>query len=325
VTPAEPTEARSLLSFSHAPYTATSDRVARSVALLGRRGYALPPDRLGALCLGGAVGEEDVRWAVAAGAELAIVHDLVVERHRIPKAGEIRARSLGHGTCADEYVRMTQRFVRALIAFAPFIRGVAIAGSLASGGFRDSDDVDLNLVVDDGHKHLAYVAVNVLGLLHALAHRSKPVDELTLRPIAPRLMTANLILERSQFLPLARQDEGMAFELMVSEPVYGLDVFREIIDANPRLLDHFPQLLQKAAPYLIEPAPRARLPRWLYPAGLDGAARAVGRAAWRYMQWTRRGRPDALARVEFVRETIRPYTLFDDLTARGEAQAAGGG
>jgi hypothetical protein len=29
------------------------------------------------------------------------------------------------------------------------------------------------------------------------------------------------------------------------------------------------------------------------------------------MQWTRRRHPGALARVEYVRSTMRPYTLFD--------------
>src|SRR5207244_6477501 len=119
------------------------------------------------------------------------------------------------------YLDLTLAFVRKLIAVAPFIRAVSIAGSLASGGFRASDDVDLNLVVDDGHRHLAYVVVNVLGLLHAMGHRGKPVDDLTRRPIAPRLMTANLILERSQCHPLVRQDEDMAFELLMSETVFG--------------------------------------------------------------------------------------------------------
>ncbi|HLZ94140.1 MAG TPA: hypothetical protein VKT20_02280, partial [Candidatus Dormibacteraeota bacterium] len=193
-----------------------------------------------------------------------------------------------------------------------FVRSVWIAGSLASGGFRESDDVDLNLVVDDGHRHLAYVAVNVLGILHALAYRSKPVDDLTRRPLAPRLMTANLILERSQLVPLARQDEGIAFELLMSEPVYGLELFREIVERNPRLLEHFPQLADKKAPYLIAPEPRPRVPAWLYPSALDGAARALGGGAWRCMQWTRRHHPEALARVAFVRETMRPYTLFDE-------------
>jgi hypothetical protein len=289
------------------------DRIARSVALLRRRGYALQPARLGELCLGGPVSEADVRWAAAASRELAIVHDLVLEGEKTGQAARIRDRATGHDARAGDYIAMTRRFVSTLVACAPFVRSVWIAGSLASGGFRESDDIDLNLVVDDGHRHLAYVVVNVLGVLHALAHRSKPVDDLTRRPVAPRLMTANLILERSQLAPLARQDEGMAFELMVSEPVFGAEVFREIVDRNPALLDHFPQLAAKRAPLLIEPAPRARLPRWLYPAAMDGAARAVGQAAWRYMQWTRRHRPEALARVAFVRETMRPYTLFDEV------------
>jgi len=281
------------------------------VALLRRRGYALTPDVLGALCVGGSMREDDVRWAVASAGDLTLVHDLVVAREGIPRLDEIRARAAGHESAASAYIGMTQSFVRTLVACAPFIRSVWIAGSLASGGFRDTDDVDLNLVVDDGHRHLAYVAVNTLGMLHALQHRSKPVDDLTRRPIAPRLMTANLILERRQTRPLDRVDAGMAFELMVSEPVYGLDVYREIVEANPALLEHFPQLSRRPAPFLIEPAPRARLPRWLFPAWADGAARALGGAAWRYMQWTRRHRPEALARVAFVRETMRPYTLFD--------------
>jgi hypothetical protein len=37
----------------------------------------------------------------------------------------------------------------------------------------------------------------------------------------------------------------------------------------------------------------------------------AGQAAWRWLQWTRRRRPEALARVAYVRTTMRPYTLFD--------------
>ena len=139
---------------------------------------------------------------------------------------------------------------------------MSIAGSLASGGFRASDDVDLNLIVDDGHRHLAYVAVNLLGLAHALRHRDKPVDDLTRRPVAPRLMTANLILERAQCLPLARQDEDMAFELLVAEPVFGLEPIDELIEANPGLVEHFPQLADKPAPLrdrACDTPPAARL------------------------------------------------------------------
>lgn len=254
--------------------------------------------------------ESDVRRSVASDPSLALADDLVLEQDSADQAPEIRRRSLAHQAESASYLGMTVDFVRTLVVVAPFVRSVSIAGSLASGGFRASDDVDLNLIVDDGRRHLAYVVVNLLGLVHALRHRSKPVDDLTRRPIAPRLMTANLILERSQCLPLARNDEDMAFELLVAEPVFGLDALREVLEANEGLVDHFPQLREKQALLLIA-APSRRLPRWLYPAWFDRPARLLGASAWRYMQWTRRHRPDALARVAYVRATMRPYTLFD--------------
>ena len=293
-----------------APATGVSDRVRRTVALLRRRGYALTPPRLAEICVGGPVAESEVRWAAAADPSLTLAEGLVVERVANDEAAAIRSRALGHRDAAAEYMEMTVGFVRGLVAVAPFIASVSIAGSLASGGFRASDDVDLNLIVEDGHRHLAYVVVNILGLLHAMRHRAKPVDDLTRRPVAPRLMTVNLVLERSQCRPLQRQDEDMAFELFMSEPLFGFDALREIVLDNPALTEHFPQLVEKRAPLLIS-TPR-RLSRKLYPPVLDGPARQIGRSAWRYMQWTRRHRPEALARVAFVRSTMRPYTFFDE-------------
>jgi hypothetical protein len=288
---------------------AIGDRARRTVALLRRRGYALTPSRLAAFCIGGAVSEQEVRWATAVDPELTLAEGLVVERACSADASMIRERADGHAGASPDYLEMTIEFVRRLVALAPFITSVSIAGSLASGGFRASDDVDLNLIVEDGHRHLAYVVVNFLGLMHALRHRSKPVDDLTRRPVAPRLMTVNLVLERSQCHPLARQDADMAFELLMAEPVFGLDALNEVIAANPGLLEHFPQLGDRPAPLVIE-SPRRLSARW-YPTLLDRPARALGEAAWRYMQWTRRKHPEALARVAFVRATMRPYTLFD--------------
>ena len=289
---------------------AIASRVRGTVSLLQRRGYALSPARLGEVCLGGQVGEQEIRWTVAADPELEVAEGLVVERRIGGAAPAIRERADGHAAASAEYLAMTVDFVRRLVATAPFITSVSIAGSLASGGFRSSDDVDLNLVVEDGYRHLAYVVVNLLGVMHAMRHRSKPVDDLTRRPLAPRLMTVNLVLERSQCRPLARQDEDMAFELLMAEPVFGLEALDEIVRGNPGLLEHFPQLAERASTHTVV-TPR-RLSGKLFPTILDHPSRWLGRSAWRYMQWTRRHRPDALARVAFVRSTMRPYTLFDD-------------
>src|SRR5579859_4522620 len=254
-----------------APSPSVSDRVWQTVALLRRRGFAVPPARVAELCAGGCLSEAEVRWAVASSPDMSIAEDLVVDHPSLDRVTEIRRRALTHLTDSHAYIKMTLRFVRKLVQVAPFVRSVSIAGSLASGGFRNSDDVDLNLIVDDGYRHIAYVAVNALGLLHALRHRAKPVDDLTRRPLAPRLMTANLILERSQCFPLQRQDVDMAFELLIAEPVFGLDTIQALIDGNPHLVDHFPQLAAKRAHLLID-SPKRRLPSILFPRVLEGAA-----------------------------------------------------
>jgi hypothetical protein len=101
----------------------------------------------------------------------------------------------------------------------------------------------------------------------------------------------------------------MAYELLVAQPVHGVAFWQEVVAHNPALLDHFPQLAEKPAPWAIEPPPG--LPGWLFPPALDAPARLLGGTAWSYMQWTRRRSPEALARVAYVRSTMHPYALFD--------------
>ena len=287
-----------------------ADRLRRTAAILERRGYGVTPARLGEICLGGQLPEPTVVAAVAANPELELSHGLVLSS-RLAEAGpDILHRAEAHDANAAGCLPVAIRFVRSLIRLSPYVLSVSVAGSLASGGYLASDDVDLNLIVEDGYRHIAYVALNVLGLAHALRHRGRPADTHTKRPLAPRFMTANLILERSQCFPLARQDEDMAYEFLASLPVYGIGFWREVVAANPGLCAHFPQLANRRFEAAV--ADRPALPRWLFPASLDGPARTLGRTAWRCMQWTRRERPEALARVAYVRETMRPYALFDD-------------
>ena len=285
------------------------DRLERTVAILERRGYAVAPARLGELCLGGAVTEADVGAAIT-GDGLCLRDGLVVSAALADSAPAISRRAAAHADNAARCLPVTLGFVRSLVRLCPFVLSVSIAGSLASGGYLASDDVDLNLIVEDGHRHLAYVAINLLGIAHALRHRGKPVDTHTMRPVAPRFMTANLILERSQCLPLGRQDVDMAYEFMASIPVYGIALWRQVVATSSGLSEHFPQLEDRQFTTVLRARPA--LPGWLFPARLDSVARAVGRAGWRYMQWTRRRRPEALARVAFVRHTMRPYALFDE-------------
>jgi hypothetical protein len=286
------------------------DRLERTVAILERRGYAVTPARLGELCVGGALPESEVCEALAAGRQLSLREGLVLSPALAGSAAAISRRAAAHADNAARCLPVALGFVRALVRLCPYVLSVSIAGSLASGGYLASDDVDLNLIVEDGKRHLAYVAINLLGIAHAVRHRGKPVDTHTQRPVAPRFMTANLIVERSQCFPLHRQDEDMAYEFMASIPVAGTALWRQVVATNPGLSEHFPQLEERRFPTVLRDRPL--VPGWLFPAALDAPAEALGRVAWRYMQWTRRRRPEALARVAFVRSTMRPYALFDE-------------
>jgi hypothetical protein len=289
--------------------TGLAGRVRRTVALVERRGYALPPGRLAEVCLGGPVSPARLLAALPA-CDLRIESGLVVSGAGRERAEAIRRRQSAHQAAAPGYLAEAEAFSRVLAAWFPFVISISIAGSLASGGFCETDDVDLNLVVEDGHRHLAYVVLNLLGIAHALSHRGKPVDSMSARPIAPRVMTANLVLERSQCFPLARLDEDMAYELLASRTVVGGPFLAEVVAANRSLVEHFPQLCESVNASGGDV--QRRLSHRIFPALLDAPARAIGKAAWKYMQWTRRKRPEAIARVAFVRSTMRPYALFDD-------------
>lgn len=293
---------------------AVRERVEGTVELLHRRGYAACPARLGEVCLGGRLEEAEVLAAVASSSRLMLREGLVVTPDLAGSATSIALRARFHAAHAAGVLPTALRFVRTLVRLNPYVLAVSIAGSLASGGFAASDDVDLNLIVADGRRHLAYLAVNLLGALHALGHPGKPVDDHTRRPLASRFMTANLILELSQCFPLERQDPAMAYELLASRPVHGVELWQQLVEANPELSRHFPQLREPCwCRPPGEPQVRPWLPGWLFPRAADGPARLLGRAGWRWMQWTRRHRPEALARVAYVRWTMRPYALFEDL------------
>lgn len=285
------------------------DRVRRTVALLEERGYAVTPEHLGRICYGGPIAAESVRAAVASAGNLHLDRGLVVTPSFAPRALACRRRSVAHAGAAAAYLPEAIRFARRLVALAPFVLCVSIAGSLSSGGFVETDDIDLNLIVENGYRHLAYVVLNLLGVADAVQRRRKPVDASTQRPLAPRVMTANLVLERSQCFPLARRDAQMALELLQSQPVFGAAFLGSVVAANPALCEHFPQLATRPAP--LDQRGSARLPAWAFPRFLDPPARIFGEAAWRWMMWTRRRSPEALGRVAYVRETMRPYALFE--------------
>ncbi|MHB8605880.1 MAG: hypothetical protein ACYDCK_11560, partial [Thermoplasmatota archaeon] len=151
-----------------------ASRVARTVELIAERGYALTPERLGALALGGRLHADEVLAVVDTDARLALVDGRVVPRERATLAAESRARQESGSTARVAAERLAREYATALRRAAPSVRAVLVSGSLASGGWSPGDDVDVSLVVDDGTKHLCYLVALGVAARFGLRSRASP-------------------------------------------------------------------------------------------------------------------------------------------------------
>jgi hypothetical protein len=111
-----------------------------------------------------------------------------------------------------------------LLASMPFVRAVAITGSLAAGNPDPRADIDFLLVTAPDH---LWTARAVAIVLVRLAHRL----HISLCP--------NYVLS-TRALALERQDLFTASELLQAVPVAGHDVFREMVHRNGWAQRHLP-------------------------------------------------------------------------------------
>jgi hypothetical protein len=288
-------------------------RVEATVKLVQRRGYALPLKTLSEWLMGGVEPEERVYEAVLGHEDLAISSGLV---HSLNFAPERLAKSLQrqalHHEHQQQYWTEVERYVRALVQSTPQIRAVCLAGSMSAGGFVHSDDVDFNLFVAPGTRYTSYLQANLQALGFSLRHRHRPTDAHTQRPLLPKLMSVNVIWTADQVRPFARHDSAMALEIFLSKPLWGESYFRDILGHNLWLKAYFPQLFASKPSKSVVAIPLLRNASLPPHPLLEKASRWLTYRAWRWVMWTRRNNPEALARVAHIRRCQSPYGLFQE-------------
>jgi hypothetical protein len=219
---------------------------------------------------------------------------------------------------AGKYEALAMDFVSEYTSFCPFIRCMAIAGSMASGGFSEDDDIDFNIFVEKGCKYTVYLSGILLSMKYSFRHRKKPLAMKSATPFLPKLICINVIWEDWESLPFLRQDKYMAYELLRQKPVFGIKFYRTVIEKNIWLKTYFPQIYdldQDEIP--IKRTFIGRLMRLFYS---NSAISVVGemicknlsRFLWSLVQFSRRNNPDALERVRWVTEMQKPYSLFGE-------------
>lgn len=284
------------------------------------RGFVPSLCELAQLMLGGSVDPEVLRTRLEDSNRLLLMDGLVYPPGQEELFDHSLQRKRSYVALRDRYTAIAREFAADLASYCPFVKTIALCGSLATGGFSEEDDIDLNIVTEDGRRYVTYLLANLLGLKYSLRLRHKPADRLHRLPLLPKVICVNVIVEEAWTRPFARQDEQMAFELMVSRPLFGQEYFRRMMAANEWVRSFFPQAFEawdgwreaETRPTLLAAILRALFSRRGLGAALEKASKMVSRAFYEFVHWTRRKDPEAVARIEFIKRVKEPYEVFQD-------------
>ncbi len=219
-----------------------ADRILLTLHLADRRGYGMSLAHLSKMLIYGEADEETVRLTLSSMPSVSHQDDIYCLKGSESLLFETRRRLLCNRMIGERYEAQALLFASEYAPLCPFIRSIAIAGSMASGGFSEEDYIDFNIFVEDGFKYTVYLIGILLSLKYSFKHRKKPLACKSRTPFLPKLICINVIWEESEALPPVRQDAYMAYELLRQKPIFGIDFYRKILAKNMWLKTYFPQI-----------------------------------------------------------------------------------
>ncbi len=288
-----------------------AERAVQTLTLMHEWGYAPSLDTLASELLGGSVDPSRILTLVRESPAISIMDGFVCLDGNERLVAKSKERVASHRRQNGEALAVAKAFARELIRFCPVVECVGLSGSAASGGYADGDDVDFDLFARDGTKYLVYGVALALGLKVALLRWHARGFR--------KLICINVIWNRSESMPFARRDRGLAFELLHCQPLIGADTFREVIMRNEWTFNFFPQVGQRVFSSDSRPEPNlfgrlvlriSRHPR-LLPV-VDLMSRAATRCVYELAHLLRSRDKQAVERLEFLRRVKYPYEVFQD-------------
>jgi len=161
--------------------------------------------------------------AMVAASEIGLRDGLYTLRGREWLVAQRRARAADSQRMWTEVARRAR-----LLAWIPWIRLVAVSGSLAVSAARAGDDIDIFVVTDDGRLWLSRALTIAVGRLPLRGHAG------------PRsVLCPNYLLSESA-LTLRERDVYTAHELVQLVPLFGARAYRELLARNAWYRDFLP-------------------------------------------------------------------------------------
>lgn len=294
------------------------DRVERTLRIMASRGYNPTLGHLSRMLLGGPVDVSDLGRAIGSMPGVN-VEDGFVFLDGMRYVDRCRVRVESNGRFQNAYRRIAEEYTADLVRQCQWVRCVMLVGSTATGGLSQGDDLDLNIVVEDGRKYTTLAMSTILNRRYALRHGAEIGFDPNPPYRLPIFMCLNIIWEDREAHPFRRQDSQMAYELASAEVLHGHDYFEDMLRSNPWVEDHFPQVHNggptspdRRAGARREATSGAR-PEGLLERILRGALFSYDRIVRIYLS----DRPGVLDKVDHYERLKHPYGLYD-LPASGD-------
>jgi len=287
-----------------------SSRVERTLSIMADRGYNPRVEMLARMLVGGGVDPSELQAHIPSMRGITL-EDGFVFPDGLRLVDRCRPRHNSNGKLQGTYRRIAVAYTADLVRMCPWVRCVMLAGSAATGGLCEGDDLDLNLVVDDGRKYTTIAASTGLNRAYALRYGAaigfRPTDQYRL----PIFMCLNIVWEDRETRPFRRRDEQMAYELFACEVLHGQERYREMLDDNAWMRQVFPQAFNGHGNPDGMPRPHgARVPR-----ASEGTVERLARGALfgydRAVRMYLSRRPEVLERATYFERIKHPYGLYD--------------
>jgi hypothetical protein len=292
-------------------------RIHETSALFARRRYVVPVEEFSQYLIRGAEDPNRVKEAIAKSDEVTLIDEFVVPKKEEYDLAEIRQRRELHLKHRPHMLAEAVSFGEDLVKTFPFVKAICLTGSLASGGFVPEDDIDFNLFVDDSSKYAAYFTSILLSLKYSIRHRQKPEAQVGKTPLLPKVICINVIFREKDCIPFARRDRFLGFELLLQEPIFGVDYYYDLFQKNQWLKELFPQM----GPRTMQLIDRVRTPQRaplhsLWRADKFGvaefASKWLARGIFEAVQLSRWRNKEAQHHVARVRQFQFPYGVFQE-------------
>ncbi len=293
-------------------------RIFLTLHLADRRGYGLSLSHLSKMLVHGEVPAEVILRELQTMPQVSHEDEIYCLKGRERLLPETRKRLMCHSKGAKRYEAEANRFASEYASLCPFIRCIAIAGSMASGGFLEEDDIDFNIFAEQGSKYTTYLLGILLSVKYSLRHRRKPLSRCAATPFLPKLICINVIWEDEESLPYVRQDAYMAYELLRQKPIFGVDFYRKVLEKNRWFEAYFPQIYNTVSSDVkVRKTFAAKVLRLFYSIPVTASTgekicKELSYLLWRFVQFSRRNNSKARERVRWVTEMQKPYSLFGD-------------